>query len=70
MQILGIAGSLRTGSYNRQLLRLAAENLSDGVELAVWEGLAAFLPSMRTTRARRHSRSRVFAPPSQPLTPS
>jgi chromate reductase len=39
MQILGIAGSLRAGSYNRQLLRLVAENLPDGVELAVWEGL-------------------------------
>lgn len=39
MQILGIVGSLRAGSYNRQLLRLAAENLPDGVELAVWEGL-------------------------------
>ena len=39
MRILGISGSLRTGSYNRQLLRLAAENLPGGVELAVWEGL-------------------------------
>lgn len=39
MQVLGIAGSLRAGSYNRQLLQLAAENLPDGVELAVWEGL-------------------------------
>ena len=40
MQILGIAGSLRETSYNRQLLRLAGENLPDGADLAVWEGLA------------------------------
>ena len=39
MKILGIAGSLRSGSYNGQLLQLAAETLPDGVELAVWEGL-------------------------------
>jgi chromate reductase len=37
--ILGIPGSLRAGSYNRQLLRLVSENLPGGVELAVWEGL-------------------------------
>jgi len=40
MEILGIAGSVRDGSYNRQLLRLAGENLPDGVDFAVWEGLA------------------------------
>ena len=40
MRVLGIAGSLREGSHNRQLLQLAAENLPDGVDFAVWEGLA------------------------------
>jgi chromate reductase len=39
MRVLGIAGSLRAGSYNRRLLALAAADLPDGVELAVWEGL-------------------------------
>jgi len=39
MQILGIAGSLRSGSINAQLLQLAAGTLPDGVEFAVWEGL-------------------------------
>ena len=40
MTILGIAGSLRAGSHNMQLLRLAAEELPEGVELVVFEGLA------------------------------
>ena len=39
MKLLGIAGSLRAGSYNRRLLQLAADNLPDGVEYAVWDGL-------------------------------
>lgn len=34
MRILGIAGSLREGSYNRALLRAARELLPEGVELA------------------------------------
>jgi chromate reductase len=40
MRILGIAGSLRAGSLNRQLLRLAAEELPEGAELEVYGGLA------------------------------
>jgi len=39
MKLLGIAGSLRAGSYNRELLQLAADNLPGGVEYAVWDGL-------------------------------
>ncbi len=39
MEILGIVGSLRSGSVNRRLLDLAATNLPDGVTLTVWEGL-------------------------------
>ncbi len=44
MRILGIAGSLRTGSVNEQLLQLAGETLPDGVEFAVWEGLRDIPP--------------------------
>ena len=44
MKILGIAGSLRSGSVNAQLLHLLAESLPDGVELAVWEGLREIPP--------------------------
>lgn len=39
MRVLGIAGSLRSGSHNRKLLRLAASTLPHGVELETWEGL-------------------------------
>ena len=44
MQILGISGSLRAGSLNTQLLRLAAEELPDGVELDLYEDLASIPP--------------------------
>lgn len=44
MRILGIAGSLRAGSFNQQLLRLAAEELPEGVELDVYDGLAQIPP--------------------------
>jgi chromate reductase, NAD(P)H dehydrogenase (quinone) len=38
--VLGIAGSLRAGSHNAQLLRLAAEELPQHVELVVFDRLA------------------------------
>jgi chromate reductase, NAD(P)H dehydrogenase (quinone) len=44
MRILGISGSLRAGSLNRELLRLTAEELPEGVELVVYEGLAQVPP--------------------------
>jgi chromate reductase len=44
MRILGIPGSLRAGSLNEQLLRLAAEELPEGVELEVYDELAEIPP--------------------------
>ncbi len=44
MRILGIPGSLRADSLNRELLRLTAEELPEGVELVVYEGLAEIPP--------------------------
>ena len=44
MRILGIAGSLRSGSVNAQLLALAADSLPDGIELVVWKGLRDIPP--------------------------
>jgi chromate reductase len=44
VKILGISGSLRTGSHNTELLRAAAELLPPGVELELWEGLKAVPP--------------------------
>jgi chromate reductase, NAD(P)H dehydrogenase (quinone) len=40
MRILGISGSLRRGSHNRRLLRVAGEALPPGVVLVEWDGLA------------------------------
>lgn len=40
MRVLGIPGSLRAGSLNAQLLRLVAEELPEGVELELLDGLA------------------------------
>ena len=51
MRILGIAGSLRAGSVNAQLLHLAVEALPDGVEYAAWEGLRDVPPFDEDTEA-------------------
>src|SRR6478735_3160354 len=40
MRILGISGSLRSGSHNTSLLRAAAMSLPSGVELEFYDGLA------------------------------
>ncbi len=39
MTILGISGSLRSDSHNSALLRAAATELPDGVELRIFDGL-------------------------------
>jgi chromate reductase, NAD(P)H dehydrogenase (quinone) len=44
MLVLGVPGSLRTGSYNRRLLRAAAGELPPGVELQIWDGLGLVPP--------------------------
>ena len=44
MRILGIAGSLRSDSYNLKLLRAACELVPEGVELEIWQGLKALPP--------------------------
>jgi chromate reductase len=44
MRLVGIAGSLRSGSHNRELLRLTAEQAPVGVELVEWDGLVDVPP--------------------------
>lgn len=44
MRLLGVVGSLRPDSHNRQLLRAAALELPPGVELVEFEGLKAVEP--------------------------
>jgi chromate reductase len=39
IDVLGIAGSLRSGSHNRALLRLAQEIAPPGMVVRAWEGL-------------------------------
>ena len=44
MRILGVSGSLRSGSYNGRLLEAAAELLPAEAELEIYEGLKAVPP--------------------------
>jgi chromate reductase, NAD(P)H dehydrogenase (quinone) len=44
MKILGISGSLRAGSHNARLLRVAAGLLPPGAELEIFDGLGAVPP--------------------------
>src|ERR671926_506937 len=44
MRILAISGSLRDGSFNTGLLRAAAEEAPDDVELVLWDGLKQIPP--------------------------
>lgn len=41
MKLLGISGSLRTGSYNSSLIRAAGELAPDGVTVTLYEGMGA-----------------------------
>jgi chromate reductase, NAD(P)H dehydrogenase (quinone) len=44
MLVLGISGSLRSGSHNARLLRAAAVKLPPGARMAYWNELAAIPP--------------------------
>jgi chromate reductase len=44
IHVLGIAGSVRKGSYNKRLLRAARELLPEGMRLEIYEGLEEIPP--------------------------
>jgi chromate reductase len=44
IRILGISGSLRSGSHNTELLRAAAQSLPPGAQLEVYDGLRDLPP--------------------------
>jgi len=44
LDVLGIAGSLRAGSYNRALLRAARELAPPGMTIRIWDGLRDIPP--------------------------
>ena len=56
LRVLGIAGSLRAGSYNRALLRAAQELAPEGVEIATFD-LAPIPPYNAHVEAKGHPAS-------------
>src|SRR6185503_13752956 len=44
MRVLGISGSLRSGSHNTSLLREAGRHMRDGFEYAIYDGLREIPP--------------------------
>ncbi len=52
LRVLGIAGSLRAGSYNRALLRAARELAPEGMEIEVFERLREIPPFDQDVEAR------------------
>ena len=44
LRILAIPGSLRAGSWNAALLRLAQQRAPEGVEVEIWDGLREIPP--------------------------
>jgi chromate reductase len=54
MKVLGLSGSLRSGSHNARLLRAAAELLPPGAELVEFDGLKAIPPYDEDDEAAGH----------------
>ncbi len=59
VRVLGIAGSLRQGSYNQALLRAALELAPEGMEIRIFEGLDRIPPYNEDVRARGEPESVV-----------
>ena len=58
VQILAIPGSLRAGSWNAALLRLAQERAPEGVRVDIWEGLRHVPPFSEDHEGRGDPRGR------------
>src|SRR4051812_47417362 len=54
MKVLGLSGSLRSGSHNSRLLRAAADLLPPGAELVAYEGLKTIPPYDKDDEAAGH----------------